>query len=173
MFAAYKLSENEVAPTESGEFLQNQSYESSSLPPSASTVDCVQNISSDETFSSSSSEDEAGDNSKAVQIYHKPPPTKLEVFYEDREPRREYLKMDSMPKRALPYYHTSRYRLTPGFRRTAKKFKRYFNQKKDKKHKKGVAMEIETDKSEELRLHLIRNQNDIDKWKEFIDLKVS
>ncbi|KAG5683555.1 hypothetical protein PVAND_012828 [Polypedilum vanderplanki] len=175
MFAAYNTTENKVEKVDNNEFLQNKSFESSSLLHLTSTsinLD-LQNISSASDTSSSSSDEEdnrVNKKQKLIEIY---PSTKVEGFYEDKEPRKEYLKMESLPKRALPFYHTSRYRLTTGFHSGTKKFKRYFSQKKSKKRKKDkkIEFEAEDDKEEELRLYLTKNQNDVEKWIEYIDMK--
>lgn len=172
MFKAYSLTKPEsedVVEIKETEFLQNSSYISTSSNP-------IVNISSGELTSSSSSESEesSSNNLKALEIYKriKPSPSvKKEVYYVDKNACKEYLKMDSLPHRVLPKYRvTYRFRLMSGF--YPKKFRRYFKSKKEKKSKKRKHDEMELNIDEEMRLYLAANQNDIDKWIEFIKLKV-
>lgn len=170
MFAAYKsanLTEsNDQIKEVDGGFLQNQSFESSLVPSTSQ----LQEISSS---SLSESESESEDEKKAVAIYRKPPSPKTQLFYVDSEPRREYLKMDSLPVRCLP-----RYRLSHKFSLFARKynnnstkFRRYFRVKKSKKGDVGDKMDVSV-AGEELRIFLSKNPNNVEKWFQYIQYQV-
>lgn len=172
MFAAYK-SENsqessEVAKEVSSEFLQNPSFPSleNALVPSTSNLE--------EISSSSSSESDFHDEKKVVVVYKKLPPPKVN-YYVDVEPRKEYLKLETMPARCLPRYRLSyRFKLcTPAYNFNSKKFRRYFTVKKKKK-KADKAEKLDKDTIEnDLKLYLMKNPNDIEKWIEYIQYRVS
>lgn len=174
MFAAYKsenIEENkEISKEVNTEFLENASFPSleNAVVPSTSYFEEISSSSSEE--SESSSEDEK----KSVVVYRKLPPSKVE-YYVDVEPRMEYLKLESMPARCLPKYRLSyRFKLyTPTYNFNSTKFKRYFKIKKKKK-KAEKAEKLDKDTVEkELNFYLIQNPNDIDKWLEYIQYRVS
>jgi hypothetical protein len=162
MFSAYSTSD-QVSKSEDKIFLQNSSFLSL---PSTSHQHALEEISS---LSESSSETE--DNSKALKIYHKKPspPLSEKLYYEDKEPRKEYLKLDTLPLRCVPFYKSSRKKLIPYYSSHKRmKFRRYYNKKSSKKN----AFMTDDDVKEQLRLHLSKNPNDIEKWIEFIQYKV-
>jgi hypothetical protein len=161
MFAAYKIadeSSTNVEPTE--QFLQNPSY--NSIPVSSSTI-CQ--ISSDSSIES--------DGEDEVPRRRSPSPKKVEYFYEDRQRKKEYLKLTELPHRAVPSYKIAR-----NFKRFApnkkKVFRRYFNVKRIKKLALDLVplLDEKEEKDEAMRIHLIKNSQEIDKWIEYIDYKV-
>ena len=163
MFPAYK---NEVKKGEhleiDKEFLQNPSYDT--IPVSASTI--AQEISSD----SESSENEVQE--VVMKEFKKSPsPQKVEYFYEDRERKKEYLKLNKLPRRAVPFYKVTRLYKRFGAR---KPFRRYFKSKRIKKLLKstGRLLDEKVEKDEALRIHLIKNSQEVDKWIEYIANKV-
>jgi hypothetical protein len=166
MFAAYKIAEDNptnVEPT--GEFLQNSSY--NSIPVSSSTI-CQ--ISSDSESVSKQSDQSDGEEEEVRR--RSPSPKKVEYFYVDRDRKKEYLKLNELPHRAVPLYKISR-----NFKRSSKKrvFRRYFNVKRIKKlaSVNPVPLMDETiEKDETMRIHLIKNPSEIDKWIEYINYKV-
>jgi hypothetical protein len=172
MFAAYKSvdsSLNEVTEVPNNEFLSNSSF--NVVPLNSIT----EQISSD---SDDYSEDESNSKNlqQAVQIYNRKEPRKEQCFYIDKEARKEYLKMECLPIRALPFYKISRRKklFQHAYGKGAGKFKRYFNAaKSSRKIKMGKKVEEEESIDDELRLHLSRNPNDIEKWIEFINKQVN
>lgn len=168
MFPAYKGQDStSIEPETSKEFLQNPSYDA--IPVSAETLAEV--ISSSEL----SSDGEVSDDARYLKVYKKPPsPPKVEIFYVDRERKKEYLKLQSLPIRAVPFYRVSRF-----YKRFAqnnrKPFRRYFKAKRVKKltQDTGRKLDDKQTKDEELRIYLIKNSSDIDKWIEYIAYKVS
>jgi hypothetical protein len=165
MFAAYKneISESsELTQKINDEFLSNPSFESC-LVPSTSHI-----------ISSSSESDSSEEEKKAIVIYKKPPsPPKAEVFYIDDEPRKEYLKLQTLPARCLPRYRLSyRFSLVDPKFNLSKKFKRYFHVKKKKDKADTITMDTSTT-GEELRIYLSKNSDDFDKWQEYIDHEVN
>lgn len=169
MFPAYsKISQESKDETSqvSKEFLQNPSYDT--IPVTSSTV--AQPISS-----SSESESEGEIYAKAVQNYvRQETPPKVELFYIDKDRKKDYLKLDTLPNRAVPFYRVPRY-----FKRFAQSnrgvFKRYFKVKRLKKltHDPKRLIDEKASKDEELRLYLVRNSSDVDKWLEYIEYAVS
>lgn len=173
MFPAYvKFSDNSttVEPQTSKEFLQNPSYDS--IPVSSATVS--QQISSS---SESSSDGEIGE-SKTFENYERPDtPPKIDIFYLDSDRKKEYLKLDTLPNRATPFYKISR-----PYKRFAKSnnkssFRRYFKVKRLKKEgqckdPKRLLDEKES-RDEEMRIYLIKNTQDVEKWIDYIKYKVS
>jgi hypothetical protein len=175
MFAAYKNENSEetseIAKEVSSEFLQNPSFATleTAVVPSTSHLEEISSSSSE-----SESEDSENDNEKKVIIYKKLPPEKVE-YYVDVEPRKEYLKLESLPARCLPRYRLShRFRLyTPTYNKNTTKFRRYFRIKKKSKKKADKAEKLDKDTTEkDLNLYLIKNPNDIDKWLEYIQYRV-
>lgn len=176
MFAAYKNENSEESkgitkevPTE---FLQNPSFPSleNAVVPSTSNFEEITSSESSESESEKSEDDK-----KVVVPYKKLQPPKVELYYIDIEPRKEYLKLESMPARCLPRYRLSyRFKLyTPTYDFSSSKFQRYFKIKKKKK-KADKAEKLDKDAIEkELNLYLIQNPNDIDKWLEYIQYRVS
>jgi len=158
MFAAYR---NDEESQEKPEFVPNPSFEDTSRA-------LVRVISSDSSDSSDDSED---DQPKAIQYYRtKPQSTKVELYYFDKDPRIEYLKLESLPRRVLPMYRIlRRYNFMIYGKR--KKFKRYFK-KKDKTSKKSLD-EPENDEGQQMKVYLNKNPNDVEKWIEYINYKVS
>lgn len=176
MFAAYKNENSEenieITKEVPTEFLQNPSFPSleSAVVPSTSNLEEISSSESDQSSSESSEDDK-----KAVVSYKKLLPPKVEQYYVDIEPRKEYLKLESMPARCLPRYRLSyRFKLyTPTYNFSSAKFRRYFRIKKKKK-KADKAEKLDKDTAEkELNLYLIQNPNDIDKWLEYIHYRVS
>lgn len=166
MFPAYKTQDSSaVDPQSCEEFLQNPSYDA--IPVTSSTI--AQQISS----SSSSDSDGELKEDKFVQKYKKPTtPPPVELFYIDRERKREYLKLDYLPNRAIPFY-----KITRNFKRFAqsnKRFRRYFKVKRIKKLTQDPARLIDekVSKDEEMRIFLIKNPQDVEKWLEYINYKV-
>jgi hypothetical protein len=166
MFAAYKIADENstnVEPTE--EFLQNPSY--NSMPVSSSTI-CQVSSSDSENGSST-------DDGKVCEVARRrsPSPKKVEYFYEDRQRKKEYLKLTELPHRAVPSYKIGR-----NFKRFApnkkKVFRRYFNVKRIKKLALNPIplMDEKVEKDEAMRIHLIKNSQEIDKWIDYIDYKV-
>lgn len=168
MFPAYKAQDLTSCDAQtSKEFLQNPSYDT--IPVSSATL--AQDISS----SDFSSDGEIVDDARNLQVYKKPPsPPKIEIFYIDRERKKEYLKLDVLPIRAVPFYRVSRY-----FKRFAhtnrKPFRRYFKVKRVKKLAQDTERKLDDKqtKDEELRIYLIKNSQEVDKWIEYIEYKVS
>lgn len=160
MFAAYKDQTDQQKLPESTEFLANPSFEDNSK----ALVKVSSSDSSD--FSSDQSDDE---KPKAIEYYKTKPQiaAKPELYYIDKTPRSEYLKMDSLPIRGR--YRVYSMKLLSASFYSRKKFRRYFKDKKSKKRKKE---EPENDKSEEMRIYLSKNQNDVDSWIEYINYKV-
>lgn len=171
MFPAYlKFSEEPpvLKAHTSKEFLQNPSYDS--IPVSASTL--LEQISS----SSDSSSDE-NNETKALEDYKKSEtPPKADTFYEDIERKKEYLKLDTLPLRAVPFYRISRH--NKHFMRADKRiFRRYFKVKRLKKEGRCTdskrMLDEKSTKDEEMRIYLIKNTQDVCKWIEYINYKVS
>lgn len=172
MFPAYKndstVETSATEPLTSKEFLQNPSYDT--IPVTSSTV--AQLISSDSD--SSDSEGEIKDDSKNVQVYKKksPSPPKVEYFYVDTDRKKEYLKLNFLPNRAVPFY-----KITRNFKRFAQSkrtFRRYFKVKRIKKMLQDPVrmLDEKVEKDEELRIFLIKNSEEVDKWIEYIEYKV-
>lgn len=166
MFPAYKFEDStSVNPSTSKEFLQNPSYDS--IPVSSSTL--AEIISS----SDFSSEGEIEDDSRGLEVLKKPPtPVKLEMFYIDTERKKDYLKLDFLPIRAIPFYKIPRY--LKHFSEPRKPFRRYFKAKRVKKltQDTGRKLDEKQSKDEEMRIYLIKNSHEVDKWIEYIDYKV-
>lgn len=168
MFPAYKASvEDAVIVEPSKEFLQNPSYDT--IPVTSSTI--AQEISSESEISS---EGEIEYESKQLQEYRKksPSPPKVEHFYEDLDRKKEYLKLDCLPYRAIPSY-----KVTRNFKRFAyqkKTFRRYFKVKRIKKLLQDPVrlLDEKVEKDEELRIFLIKNPQEVEKWIEYIEYKV-
>ena len=159
MFAAYKEAIDDSNETEKPEFIPHTSFQDNSKA-------LVKVISSDSSKSSDDSEDE---QPKAIQYYKsKPPSTKVEIYYIDKDSRIEYLKLDSLPKRVLPFYKILR---RYAFYGKKKKFKRYFK-RKDKTSKKSLD-DSEDDEGKQMQNYLNKNPNDVEKWIEYINYKVS
>lgn len=168
MFPAYKSQDSELLePHTSKEFLQNPSYDT--IPVSSSTI--AQEIPSSSDSSDSDGEIEA----ESIQVYKQPPMIpKIEIFYIDCERKKEYLKLDFLPKRAVPFY-----KVTRNFKRFAttnkKTFRRYFKVKRIKKLTQDSVTRLldeKPSKDEELRIYLIKNSQEVDKWIEYIEFKV-
>lgn len=166
MFPAYKnetqKGENQEADKE---FLQNPSYDT--IPVSSATI--AQEISSD-----SESSDASGNEVHEIamkEFKKSPSPQKVEYFYEDRERKKEYLKLNELPRRAVPFYKVTRLYKRFGAR---KPFRRYFKSKRIKKLLKstGRLLDEKVEKDEALRIHLIKNSQEVDKWIEYIAYKV-
>lgn len=176
MFPAYvKFSQDsiEVEPKTSKEFLQNPSYDS--IPVSSATI--PQEISSDSESSSS-----AETKNKTYEFLEydrkddkKPPtpPRNTEVFFVDRKRQKDYLKMSFLPNRAIPFYKISR--SLKHFGQPKRKFRRYFKVKRIKKllNEPKKLLDEKVSHDEEMRIYLIKNSHDVEKWIEFIKQKVS
>lgn len=168
MFPAYsKLSGDSayVEASTSKEFLQNPSYDT--IPVSSSTIGQL-------ITSSSDSSDNEQYLKEVEEVKERPPsPQKVENFYIDRERKKDYLKLDFLPHRAVPFY-----KITRNFKRFAqsnrRKFRRYFKVKRIKLLNEDPAQLIDekASKDEELRLYLIKNSQDVGKWIEYIAYKV-
>lgn len=95
------------------------------------------------------------------------------MFYVDRERKREYLKLDFLPVRAVPFY-----KVTKNFKRFAqshkRSFRRYFKVKRIKRLTQDPTRLIDekVSKDEEMRIFLIKNPQDVEKWIEYIAYKV-
>jgi hypothetical protein len=167
MFPAYSKISGEstsVEPTASNEFLHNPSYDT--IPVSSSTIG--------QPISSSSDSSDSEEYMKVVEDYKKPPsPPKVELFYVDRERKKEYLKLEFLPHRAVPFY-----KVTKKFKRFAQSnkrtFRRYFKVKRIKKLTEDPERLIDEKvaKDDELRIYLIKNSQEVDKWIEYIAFKV-
>lgn len=174
MFPAYvqfsKDTTADVQSQTSKEFLQNPSY--STVPVSSSTVP-VQ-IRSDSDFSSESDD---GFKSKTLEKrFDKPPsPPKVEVFFVDRDRKKEYLKLSVLPFRAVPFYRVSRHLRHFSTPYKHQSFRRYYKAKRIKKLTKEPKKLLDDNVSqdEEMRIYLIKNSQEVDKWIEFIQHKVS
>lgn len=172
MFPAYvQFSKDtaDVQPQTSKEFLQNPSY--STISVSSSTVPVP--ISSDSDFSSDS-EDEIRTKAVGKQPKKSPTPPKVEIFFVDRDRKKEYLKLSVLPYRAVPFYKISRcFRnfSTPHRHRT---FRRYYKTKRIKKltQEPKKLLDDNVSQDEEMRIYLIKNSHEVDKWIEFIQHKV-
>lgn len=169
MFPAYKSSADDSVTVEpSKEFLQNPSYDT--IPVTSSTI--AQQISSD-SDSSEDSEGEIKDGPKELQEYRKTPsPPKVVYFYEDLDRKKEYLKLDVLPNRAIPFY-----KITRNFKRFGlkkKTFRRYFKVKRIKKLLQNPArmLDEKVEKDEEMRIFLIKNSQEVEKWIEYVEYKV-
>lgn len=172
MFAAYRTEDGISQPADQPTnpiFLENQSY--TSIPVDQRAVDG--------SSSSSDSDSENEQKSNPPMLRDRPeatiePPTIH--FYEDRERRKEYLKMESLPARAVPMHNRLKRRINLSGSFHGKKFKRYFKSKKIKALlKDGTERMLDSEKNneEEMRLFLTRNPHEVDKWIEFINYKVS
>lgn len=158
MFAAYRADTDEAKEPEKSEFIPHTSFQDNSKA-------LVKVISEDSSDSSNDSEDE---QPKAIQYYRsKPQSTKVELYYFDKDPRSEYLKLESLPKRVLPLYRILRQFSYNG---KQKKFKRYYK-RKDKTSKKSLD-EPENDEGQKMKLYLKQHPNDVEKWIEYINYKV-
>ena len=159
MFAAYRNEADDAKEPEKPEFIPHTSFQDNSKA-------LVRVISSESSESSNDSED---DQPKAIQYYKtKPQITKVELFYLDKDQRIEYLKLDSLPKRVLPMYRILRRFAYYGKRR---KFRRYFK-RKEKASNKSLD-EPENDEGQKMKIYLNQNPNDVEKWIEYINYKVS
>lgn len=157
MFAAYRTDTDDAKEPEKPEFIPHTSFQDNSK----ALVKVISSNSSD----SSDSEDE---QPKAIQYYRtKPQSTKIELYYFDKDPRSEYLKLESLPKRVLPMYRILRRFAYHGKKR---KFRRYFK-RKDKSAKKQLD-EPENDEGQKMKLYLKQHPNDVEKWIEYINYKV-
>lgn len=168
MFPAYKTEDLTPAkPKISNEFLQNNSYDS--IPVTSSIV--AQQISSN---SDSESPEEVN------SLVHKkslPDPPETESYYIDRERNKTYLKLDFLCNRAVPFYRIRKnYKNFAQSNRNGSKvsFRRYFKTKRVKKlnkdHERLIDEKVTSD--EEMRLYLVKNPQDVDKWMEYIEYKV-
>lgn len=171
MFPAYvQFSKDtaEVQPQTSKEFLQNPSY--STVPVSSSTV-AVQ-ISSDSEFSSDS--DDRLKSRTLEKPFKKSPSPKVEFFYVDRERKKEYLKLNSLPLRAIPFYRVSRHLRNFSTPYKHQSFRRYYKAKRIKKltQEPKKLLDDNVSQDEEMRIYLIKNSQEVDKWIEFIQHKV-
>ena len=170
MFPAYKLNSGDsstVEPEISTEFLHNPSYDT--IPVSSTSISVQISSSSD-----SSSDGKIQETKRFKAICNRPPsPLVVEDFYEDRERKKEYLKLDFLPNRAVPFYKVSSNfkRFTQGKKTT---FRRYFKVKRIKKLMATPvrALDEKSEKDEELRIYLIKNSQEVDKWIEYINFKV-
>lgn len=173
MFPAYKSQDStNIEPPTSKEFLQNPSYDT--IPVTSSTI-------AHQIESSSESESSDGEiktvNDAAKYKKKSPTPPAVEQFYIDRERNKTYLKLDFLCNRAVPFYKVRR-----NFKRfaqsnkngSASTFRRYFKTKRVKKLCQDPARQIDekASKDEEMRIHLIKNWQDVDKWTEYIEYKV-
>lgn len=168
MFPAYsKLSVESTSaePTTSTDFLHNPSYDT--IPVSSSTIGQLISSSSD------SSDCELLTGGKSYDFKEPPALPKVEIYYIDRERKKEYLKLDFLPNRAVPFY-----KVTRKFKRFAqsnkRSFRRYFKVKRIKKLNEPQERLIDekVTKDEELRIYLVQNSSDVDKWIEYIAYKV-
>ncbi|KAL7027572.1 hypothetical protein ACKWTF_005487 [Chironomus riparius] len=157
MFAAYRKDADDAKDAETSEFIPHTSFQDNSKA-------LVKVISSDSSESANDSDD---NQPKAIQYYKtKPQSTKVELYYLDKDQRIEYLKLESLPKRVLPLYRIMRRFAYYGKQR---KFRRYFK-KKEKTSKKSLD-EPENDEGQQMKIYLNQNQNDIEKWIEYINYK--
>lgn len=178
MFPAYKTQDlSNVELQTSRDFLQNPSYDT--IPVTSSTI--AQQITSSSESESSNGEYKHVSESVDLTTFKKKPPTPpaTESFYIDRERNKTYLKLDFLSNRAVPFY-TIRKDLKR-FTRSNKggsTFRRYFKAKKVKKLSKEMAKDPErliddkASKDEEMRIFLIKNSQDVEKWIEYIAYKV-
>lgn len=168
MFPAYKSEEStQIQQETSKDFLRNPSY--NTVPVTSSTVALEISLSS-----SSDSEGEIKQDAKILQFYKRAPsPPKIEIFYIDRERKKEYLKLNFLPNRAVPFYKISRQ--FKHFAQPRRKFRRYFKVKRIKKLLEDPLRKLDEkeSKEEDMRIHLIKNSDDVEKWIEYIDYKVS
>ena len=164
MFPAYKNNSNTPENVDDL-FLSNPSYDTIPIITSSALI---QEISD----SSSESDDELMEIvSKETKIPDKVIESiKSTIFFIDSDRKKEYLKLDSLPFRAIPYYN----RTFKVFRVKTKKFKRYYKNTKKLNKLKESKSSIEEQKQldEELRLYLVKNPQDVDKWIEYIEYKV-
>lgn len=168
MFAAYKDKDEPKTSTDDGNFLENPSFTS------------VPIVSGSMEISSSSDDDseEEDKNTKVLAIKERsspPRPVKITI-YEDRQRSKEYLKMDSLPSRCVPWYEKSKFSFSSDRQGIGKKkFRRYFNVKRIKKLMTNPVRMLDdsTDKEDDMRVYLLRNSHEIEKWIEYIQYKVS
>lgn len=169
MFPAYvqfsKDTKADVQPQTSKEFLQNNSY--STIPVAPVT------ISSDSDFSSDTDHEI---RTKAMRKLPKksPTPPKVEIFFVDRDRKKEYLKLSVLPYRAVPFYRVSRYFRNFSTPYKYRSFRRYFKVKRIKKltQEPKKLLDDNVSQDEEMRIYLIKNSHEVDKWIEFIQHKV-
>lgn len=171
MFAAYRADDGSSQPVDTPEnpiFLENQSY--TSIPIDQRAVD----------GSSSSSDSDSGNEQQKYPMLRDRPEAPIEpptmYFYEDRERKKEYLKMESLPARAVAMHNRLKRRIHLSGSHHGKKFKRYFKSKRIRALlKDGTERMLDSEKNneEEMRLFLTRNPHEVDKWIEYIDYKVS
>lgn len=175
MFPAYKTN-NSSENKSNNEVVTFNSTLDTSLVPSTSKL---QDISSSSSWDDSDSDDfeefKEKKNDQVVVVYKKPTSPKAEIFYIDDEPRKEYLKMDSLPYRCLPLYRLSRRfsLFKRKFDPNSSKFRRYFKVNKKKRKNKDELKLDSTITGENLRIHLSKNPNDLEKWMEFIQYQVN
>lgn len=164
MFPAYKNSSNTPENVDDL-FLSNPSYDTIPIITSSALI---------QEISDSSSESD-GEIVEIVSKETKIPDKVIEsikntIFFIDPDRRKEYLKLDSLPFRAIPYYN----RTFKVFRVKTKKFKRYYKNTKKLNKLKESKSSIEEQKQldDELRIYLVKNPQDVDKWIEYIEYKV-
>lgn len=169
MFPAYKSQDLSAEDSQTcKEFLQNPSYNAIPVTSSLNT----------QQISSSSDSSDFEDDRQQEKIVNKvkkpqtPPP--IEVFYVDRARTRDYLKLEFLPNRAVPFYKIKK-RFNLVSQSNKGKFRRYYNVKRIKKLVQDPERLIDekVSKDEEMRLYLIRNSQEVDKWIEYISYKVS
>ncbi|CAO1388252.1 unnamed protein product [Diamesa serratosioi] len=163
MFPAYKNS-SIIPENVENLFLSNLSYDKI---PIITNSTLIQQISD----SSSESDEEIVEIvSKETKIPDKVIESiKNTTFFIDSDRRKEYLKLESLPFRAIPYYN----RTFKVYRVKTKKFKRYYkNTKKlSKLTESKSSIEEQKQLDDELRIYLVKNPQDVEKWIEYIEYK--
>lgn len=165
MFPAYNLNSETIKPETGDQFLQNRSYDV--LPVSLKEL-C-------EVISSSESSSESNDSLIPPPDEKDPAPKTIslaDICYIDCDRKKEYLKLKSLPYRAIPFYEISK---TYERNIKSRKYKRYFKSKKVKKLLNTAGTNSSVDvaaKDEAMRINLIKNPHQIDKWLQYIKFKV-
>ncbi|CRK89603.1 CLUMA_CG003270, isoform A [Clunio marinus] len=168
MFPAYKDQVTSRVKSINSNFLENQSFEKITFTP---TID-VDLISSS---SKSSVESDIDDNVHKISHVreHQGTVSETKYFYEDFERKKEYLKLNSLPSRAVPLYKVPKYvKRFVQFNYTGKN-NRYFKDKRIRKlnREKKDKLNAVSEKDEEMRIHLIKNSQEVNKWIEYIEYK--
>lgn len=164
MFPAYKNNSNTPENVDDL-FLSNPSYDKIPIITSSALIQEISDSSSE------SDEEIVEIVSKETKIPDKVIESiKNTTFFIDSDRKKEYLKLDSLPFRAIPYYN----RTFKVFRVKTKKFKRYYKNSKKLNKLKESKSSIEEQKQldDELRIYLVKKPQDVDKWIEYIEFKV-
>lgn len=176
MFPAYRNGEGtsqaidiDKPEQENQNFLENQSY--TSIPVDQKLVE--------DSSSSSDSENDKNDGKVERLMLKERSSSPIEpprmYFFEDRQRRKEYLQMESLPFRAVPMFNRLRKRKIGSDSRHNQKFKRYFKSNKIKKLllDTGRLLDSKETDEEEMRIFLTKNPHEVDKWIEYIQYQVS